>query len=201
MMPPLGKNQPKHRGENQGKKRGNIALGILLLLRGRAEGLAQFEGTPQAVLSALAPLAALMIVSLALALFSHASAGLSTYLMLGAVGLLSQLVVSFEVARRWGRAAEWYRFAAAFCWCQWAAPMAMMLLILLMSVLLAAGMPEDASAAIGLFGMLAYGIWLHWFLAWRGLALTKLRALGLVMIVNLVTLVLINVPEWAAQVI
>jgi hypothetical protein len=179
-------------------KRRNVALGILRLAQGRADGLAQFDATPQAVLSALAPLAAMMIVSLSLALITHAPAALRSYLLAGAVGLLSQLVLSFEVARRWGRAMEWYRFAAAFCWCQWAAPVAMLGLILVMSVLLAAGVSEDAAAMTGLLGLLGYGLWLHWFLAWRGLALTRWRALALVLIVNAATLVLINAPEWAA---
>ena len=176
-----------------------MALGILLLARGRADGLAQFEATPQAVLLALAPLAALMIVSLVMAIVSRAPAALQSYLLAGAVGLMSQLVVSYEVARRWGRGAEWYRFAAAFCWCQWAAPVAMLLLILVMSLLLAAGVGEDTAAIVGLVGLLGYGLWLHWFLAWRALDLTRWRALALVMIVNAMTLVVINLPEWAAQ--
>ena len=180
-------------------KRRNVALGVLLLARGRADGLAQFDATPQAVLSALAPLAAMMIVSLAVSVVSQAPGGLQSYLLEGAVGLLSQLVLSYEVARRWGRGLEWYRFAAAFCWCQWAAPVAMLGLILVMSVLLAAGVAEEAAAAAGLLALLGYGLWLHWFLAWRALALTRLRALALVLIVNGATLVLINVPEWVAQ--
>jgi hypothetical protein len=181
------------------QKRRNVALGILRLARGRADGLAQFDATPQAVLQALAPLAAMMIVSLGLAIVSRTPGALQSYLLAGAVGLLSQLVLSYEVARRWGRAAEWYRFAAAFCWCQWAAPVAMIALILIMSVMLAAGVAEDTAAMAGLIGLLGYGIWLHWFLAWRALALTKLQALALVLIVNAATLVLINLPEWAAQ--
>jgi hypothetical protein len=181
------------------QKRRNVARGILLLARGRVEGLAQFDDTPQAVLQALAPLAAMMIVSLGLALVSRAPGALQSYLLAGAVGLLSQLVLSFEVARRWGRAASWYRFAAAFCWCQWAAPVAMVGLILVMSVMLAAGVPEDIAATAGLIGLLGYGVWLHWFLAWRALELTRLRALALVVIVNAATLALINLPEWAAQ--
>jgi hypothetical protein len=144
-------------------------------------------------------LAAMLLVSLALALVSHAPEALQSYLLAGAVGLLSQLVLSFEVARRWGRGREWFQFAAAFLWCQWAAPVAMLGLILIMSVLLAAGVSEDTAALTGLFGLLGYGLWLHWFLAWRGLALTRLRALALVVIVNAATLVLINLPEWAAQ--
>jgi hypothetical protein len=181
------------------QKRRNVALGILRLARGRADGLAQFDATPQAVLQALAPLAAMMIVSLGLAIVSRAPVALQSYLLAGAVGLLSQLVLSYEVAKRWGRAAAWYRFAAAFCWCQWAAPVAMVGLILVMSVMLAAGISEDAAAMAGLIGLLSYGVWLHWFLAWRALALTKWRALALVLIVNAATLVLLNLPEWALQ--
>jgi hypothetical protein len=181
------------------QKRRNVALGILRLARGRADGLAQFDDTPQAVLQALAPLAAMMIVSLGLAIVTRQQIALQSYLMAGAVGLLSQLVVSYEVARRWGRGAAWYRFAAAFCWCQWAAPVAMLGLILVMSLMLAMGVSEDAAAMAGLIGMLGYIVWLQWFLAWRALELTRLRALALVLIVNAATMVLINLPEWAAQ--
>lgn len=180
-------------------KRRNVALGILLLARGRADGFIHFDATPQAVLSSLAPWAAITIVAFALSLVSSHAVVLQTYLLAGAVGLLAQLVVSFELARRWGRGAEWFRFAAAFCWCHWATPIAMLALILIMSVLLAMGIAEESVARVGVVALMGYGLWLHWFLAWRGLDLTRLRALALVLIVDAVTLVLINLPEWAAM--
>ena len=174
----------------------NVALGILRLARGRADGMAQFAGTPQAVLSALAPLVAMMIVALAVALLGAAPPALRDTLVAGGVGLLAQLVLSYEVAQRWGRGAEWFRFAAAFCWCQWAAPLAMAVLIVVMSLMLAAGLPEELTARAGLLALLGYGLWLHWFLARQGLALSRLRALALVLMVDVAAAVLINLPEW-----
>jgi hypothetical protein len=50
--------------------------------------------------------------------------------------------------------------------------------------------------------LLAYAFWLQWFLARRGLDLSGLRAAGLVVLVNLLTIVLVAGPqllELAAQ--
>ena len=48
---------------------------------------------------------------------------------------LGPLVVTFEIARYWGRANQWFRFATAFCWCQWAGPMALVAVTLVMLML------------------------------------------------------------------
>jgi hypothetical protein len=43
--------------------------------------------------------------------------------------------------------------------------------------------------------LLAYAFWLQWFLARRGLDLSGLRAAGLVVLVNLFTIILVAVPQ------
>jgi hypothetical protein len=179
--------------------RRNIALGILLLAGGRAGGLAHFGNTPQAVLAALAPLTAMLVVALFLALAGGGATAMLTDLLCVAVGLLGPLVLSFEVARRWGRAEAWFRFATAFCWCQWAGPMALLGLLFIMAVMLAGGVPAETAEMIGLIGLIGYGLWLHWFLARHALDLSPGRALTLVVVVNVATSALIIVPQLAAR--
>jgi hypothetical protein len=113
------------------------------------------------------------------------------------VGLLSPLVLSYEVARYWGREAQWPRFAAAFCWCQWATPVVFGAMLVLMSILMAAGLDGDTALGIGVAALFCYGLWLHWFLARHALELTPWRAVILVLVVNVGTTILITVPQLA----
>ena len=114
-----------------------VLLGIAQVARGQADGLGKFGNTPQAVLAAITPLVAFMLVGGVLSLLGGKADGVTLMAMV-AVGLLSPLVLSFEVARRWGRDAQWPRFAAAFCWCQWATPVVFGGMLVVMSVLMAA---------------------------------------------------------------
>ncbi len=182
-----------------GAPRQVIAIGILMLARGKADGLRHFGDTRESVLAALAPLSAFALVALGLALLANANADVLSDLLGMAVGFLGQLVFSFEVARRWGRGAEWFRFATAFCWCQWAGPLAMAVFLVLMGFLIAAGVPNDAAAVLGMLGLFGYGLWLHWFVARTALQLSALRAVLLVLIVNAATSALVLLPQLAAQ--
>ena len=106
-------------------------------------------------------------------------------------------MLSWEVARRWGRADRWPCFAAAFCWCQWATPVVFGAMLVLMSLLMAAGLGGDTALGIGVVALFGYGLWLHWFLAKHALDLTAWRAVLLVVVVNVGTTVLISVPQLA----
>ncbi len=172
----------------------NVLLGIMLVARGRAEGLRQFGSSPQSVLGALAPLMAFLLVGVLLGVLGRNreavtdAAGVS-------VGLLGPLVLSFEVARRWDRGAQWLRFATAFCWCQWAAPMILAVVLVLMAILMGLGVSGDAAAGAGVALLFAYGLWLNWFLARHALSLSAWRAAAMVAIVNVATVVLILGPQ------
>ena len=182
-----------------GAPRQVIAIGILMLARGQAHGLRHFGDTRKSVLSALAPLAAFMLVAIGLALLAKAGTDALGDLLSLAIGFLGQLVFSFEVARRWGRGAEWFRFATAFCWCQWAGPMAMAVFLVIMAFMMAAGISSETAAVLGMLGLFGYGLWLHWFLARNALQLSAWRAVALVFIVNAATSVLVLLPQFAAQ--
>ena len=175
---------------------GKVLLGILLVARGRAEGLRQFGDTPQAVLAALTPLVAFLLVGVVLAVIGGNREAVTDVAGVS-VGLLGPLVLSFEVARRWDRARQWRRFATAFCWCQWAAPLVLAVVLVVMAILMAAGFSGDAAAGTGVAFLFGYGLWLNWFLARHALELSRLRAAVIVVIVNVLTVLLILGPQVA----
>ncbi len=173
-----------------------VLLGIFLVARGRSEGLRQFGDTPQSVLAALTPLVAFMLVGVLLAAIGGNREAVTDVAGV-CVGLLGPLVLSFEVARYWNRAAQWRRFATAFCWCQWAAPMVLAIVLVVMALLMAVGFSGDAAAGTGVAFLFGYGLWLNWFLARHALDLTGWRAAGMVAIVNVLTIMLIVGPQVA----
>ena len=175
---------------------GTVLLGIARVARGRKEGLLQFGGTPESVLAALAPLVAFLLVGAVLALASGSREAVED-VAVASVLLLAPLVITFEIARRWNRANQWFRFATAFCWCQWAAPAVLIVVMLVMAVLMAGGVGENGAAGVGLALLFSYGLWLNWFLARHALSLTPLRAGLAVLGCNLVITALVLLPQLA----
>ncbi len=174
----------------------NVLRGILLVVRGRPEGMGQFGASAEAVLGALAPIAALLIVGALLCIVGGGWRELTNVAAIS-IGLLAPLVFSFEAARWLGRAEEWPRFAAAFCWCQWAAPLVLIVMLMLMSLLIAGGLRADVAEQAAMLATFAYGLWLNWFLARHALRISPLRAVAVVAGVNLLTAVLIILPQLA----
>jgi len=178
--------------------RRNVALGILLLARGRPAGLAQFGDTSQALLASLAPLIAFPLVATVLLVLSDGDLGALSDFFKFICALVTPLVVSFEVARRWGREAAWLHYATAFCWCQWAVPLAVAVLLMALAPVMWLGLPGDTAGVGLLLGVVAYVLWLQWFLARHALELSALRAAGLVGIVTVVTAALVALPPLLA---
>lgn len=181
---------------NARQRMGPVLLGIARVARGRKDGLAQFGGTPQSLLSALAPLIAFLLVGAVIGLLGGSRDAVVDVASV-TVGLLGPLVISFEIARRWGRSIHWFRFATAFCWCQWAAPVVLMIVLVLMAVLMASGLNENATAVVGVVLLFGYGLWLHWFLARNALDISPLRGVLLVAGSNVLTMALILLPQIA----
>ena len=192
-------------GRRQPPWGGNIVLGMLLLARGKAEGLDQFGYTVQAFLSSLAPLIAVPVVGyLLLAVRGGEPARAGGELgalaeLLGTIcALLAPAVLSFELAKLWRRQGLWLRYATALNWSQWVIPLLASVLLLVSYPLLAAVLSDRL--ALGLVGIAigGYALWLHWFIARHGLALSRLRAVVLVVVVNIVTGVLVLGPRLLA---
>ena len=173
----------------------SILLGILRVARGRADGIACFGSSTQSFLSSLAPLVAFPLVGAVLQLFTDGPRRALTGLAMTVCALLTPAVVSYEVARFWSRADAWARFATAFNWCEWILPVLACIVIVPVSVAVTMGMSEDTASLVLLGCLGAYGLWLHWFLARNALALSRFRAVVLVFLVNLGTVVAVMGPR------
>lgn len=172
-----------------------ILLGILRVALGKTDGIAQFSAGRQAFLTSLAPLIAFPLVGAGL-LASHGSGLLAGEEFLATlVMLLSPPVISFELARWWKREAAWWRYATAFNWCQWAIPVVATVILSLAGLAMGAGLPNRVAAILAMAGLVGYALWLHWFLARHGLGLSRLRAVALVLCVNLITALLAVGPQ------
>ncbi len=172
-----------------------ILRGMVLIARGRAQGLNCFRDTPQAFLFSLAPglgiLAGAAIESLAEGNGLSAIDDIPSTLCI----LLAPAVLSYELARFWGREAFWYRYIVAFNWCQWLLPMIAFVLIAILDLAQGAGLGGgDSGIRVLLICLAGYAAWLNWFLARHGLALTVWRAIGLVAAVNLGTIAIVFGP-------
>jgi hypothetical protein len=174
---------------------GSILLGVIRLARGRADGIRQFGATRDAFLASLAPLIAFPLVGGGLMLLSGGGLGALADLLATLCALVAPPVLSFEVARLWGRQDAWLRFATAFNWCQWVIPVVGSILVLVLGTLAALGLPRAVVRGGLVFGLLSYGLWLHWFLARHGLGLSGLRAGLLVFVVNLTTVLIVLGPR------
>jgi len=180
-------------------RRASVLRGIVRIARARPDGLNEFTATRQGFLASLAPLIAFPLVSTVLLLLNgHGMAAIADLLATLSV-LLAPPVLSWEFARLWHRQDRWLRFATAFNWCQWLLPLLASLLLILAGVLLNAGMSQRTATGLLVLCLGAYGLWLHWFLAHHGLALSRFRAGLLVVCVNLGTAVLVLVPSLLAM--
>ena len=174
---------------------GSIVVGVMRLARGRADGFSQFGATRESFLASLAPLMAFPLVGGVLMLMGGGGIGALSDLLATLCALVAPPVLSFEIARLWHREAAWLRFATAFNWCQWAIPVLGSILLLLLGMLVAAGLPRYAARGLALLGLVGYGLWLHWFLARHGLGLSRSRAAILVFGINVATVLIVMVPR------
>lgn len=182
-----------------GVVRGSSVLrGIIRVARGRADGIGLFAGTQQGFLASLAPLIAFPLVGSFLMVLNGGGAPAITDLLATIAVLLAPPVISFELARLWGQQARWLRFATAFNWCQWLLPMLASVLLMALGLLLRTGLSEHTLTGALVLGLGGYALWLHWFLARHGLALSRFRAALLVVAVNFGTALLVLAPRLLA---
>jgi hypothetical protein len=174
--------------------RPSVLVGIFRIARGRADGIACFGGSVQSFLSSLAPLLAFPLVGAILAAMSDGPVRALTGLGMTLCALLTPAVLSYELARLWNRGDAWIRFATAFNWCEWILPVLACLVMVPLSVAIAAGLSEKAASLVLLGFLGSYGLWLHWFLARKALGLSVARAIFLVLLVNTGTVVAVMGP-------
>lgn len=173
---------------------GDVVLGIVRVARGRPDGLGRFGDTPAAFMASLAPLVAFPLVGAVGVLLRGSVVPALTGFAAAMCVLLVPAVLSHWLARRWDREAGWLRYATAFNWCQWAMPLALVAAWVALAVLTQAGLPPEAAEPAALLALGMYGCWLHWFLARYGLGLSRLRAVAMVVLVDLGTGVVLFLP-------
>ena len=153
-----------------------IIQGMLLLAGGKREGLAYFEGTPDAFGAALAPQMAYILVGGVQIFLLPDKVMSATKLLLSLCVLFLPAVVSHFYAQRWGRGALWLRYITAATWCGWV----VVLICLACALIAAVFTPEIArqQAFIGALALCAaaYELWLQWFVAKVGLGVSGARA-------------------------
>jgi hypothetical protein len=175
--------------------RANLLRGVILLCRGRAAGFSEIGAGQQDFLSSLAPMIAFPLVGALLMLSSGQWREGATDFMAALCAVLAPPVLSYSLARRWGREDQWFRFATAFNWCQWVLPLLVSVLVLASGVMVQAGLSMMSAIVVLACILLTYAFWLHWFLARHGLDLSGRRAALLVFLVNLGTIILVAGPQ------
>jgi hypothetical protein len=157
--------------------------GSVLLGRGRAEGLALMEDTPEGAWRSFFAAFICLPAFLAIRFFAWASqggpGGLGRALVAELIGYTIAWVgfglISLAIVSTWGRAAQWPRFIAAWNWTN----VLQYAVILIMTLPGAIGLPALVAQAATLAG-LGYALWLEWFVARHALGVGNARAIGLV---------------------
>jgi hypothetical protein len=166
----------------------SILRGMVLLGRGRAEGLKRFRDTPRAFLASLVPGFGFIIGALIEGLLDGDGFGALTGLLAPICALLAPAVVSYEVARLFQREAFWLRYIVAFNWCQWLLPF---LLVVGLGIGQALGPAAVEAAYVFIAG---YALWMNWFIARHALALSPGRAAGFIALANCTTAIVVFGP-------
>jgi hypothetical protein len=173
----------------------SIVTGVARLARFRADGIAQFGATPHAFMNSMAPLIAFPLAGGMLLLLAGGGAQALSDTLATLVALLAPPVLSYALASYWGRQALWLRYAVAFNWSRWVMLPAMAAFSALMTLMIALGLAESAALAAGLVAVLAYGVSLDWFVARVGLDVGRWRAVLLVVVTDLGTVLLFQGPR------
>lgn len=153
-----------------------VVYGLFLLGTGRSEGFSCFEGGRDAFLASLSPPIAFLLVLSALLLSQRPSLPALCLVLLLFCAVLLPPVLSHLLARLWRRADRWQRYATASAWSVWLVLPVYLPAMLLASVLLQMGLGHDAAGRAAMLLLAGYFLWLQWFMAWKGLAIGRFKA-------------------------
>ena len=179
-------------------RRTNIWLGVSRLARFHADGLEQFGHTPPAFVNSLAPLVAFPLVSAAVVLLGGAGQEALTNVLMSLIALLAPAVISYYFAVAWQRESLWLRYAIAFNWCEAAVTVLAVFLLVVPGASRVADHMAWTAALSAVVILLGYWLVLHWFMVRHGLRVSSLRAVLLVIVVNIGTGLLVKGP-WLVE--
>ncbi len=159
-----------------------IARGLLLLARGRSDGIKEFGNTGDAVAASLAPLIAFPLVGAGWTALNgdvkFAALGFFSRLC----GVLALPLITYEFARLSRRGADWLRTVAALNWSFWMLLPALLAAAALGAMAVAAGVPQTTAEQSALTLLILYILWYQWFIIRVGLRLGVVGAVLLVVL-------------------
>jgi hypothetical protein len=179
-------------------RRLNVIVGMVRVARGRVDGIGFFGNTPAAFLASLAPMAGLLLFGVIEGLIEGEGAAALGELLPLLCALLTPPILTYELARLWQRETQWLRFATAMNWCQLVLPFVAVVILFVLGIGRAIGLPEAVAGVAFALCLGGYALWLHWFLARHGLTLNGRRAALLVLGVNLGTALVVFGPRLLA---
>lgn len=173
---------------------GNIFRGMFKLAAGNASGIREFGNTPAAFSASIAPLLAFPLVGSTLfALEGHWLLALSIFLS-RVCGILVQPAIVESTARRTGNRATWLVTSTALNWSVWLVFPLIFAGVLVSNGLVSAGMSETAAIVTSVCLIVAYGLWLQWFILRVGLRVSGWVALAALLVMNITTASLYIIP-------
>jgi hypothetical protein len=176
---------------------GSIVRGIFLLARGRQSGIAEFANSGDALSASLAPLIAFPIVGAGIIAFGGQPKLAAIAVLSRVSGVLALPVITHAYAKLMGREHFWLRTATALNWSFWLLVPLLFVGAFIGAILVTAGVPSLKAEETVVVLLAAYILWLHWFTVRTGLNLSSWRAVGLVIISNIVIGLLTFGPDLA----
>jgi hypothetical protein len=173
---------------------GNIVRGLLRLARGDAGGMREFGNTTDAFSASLAPLIAFPLVSALL--FGLTGQWLLAAIMLASrlCGVLLQPVIIEFVARKRGSATTWLITSTALNWSIWLLIPLTLIGGLIASGLISLGVDGRYAVAGSLCASYLYLLWIQCVTVRFGLRLTWVRAVPIVLGMNVLILAICLEP-------
>ncbi len=158
-----------------------VAAGLWRLALLRADGVACFSATREALLASFTPWLAIGIVfALYAARQGWPLAGLSTLAQIGCL-VLAVPVLSHPLLRAWGVEARWLRFATVGLWSLLLPNLLALVLGSVADVALAAGADAHAAVLLPVLFLIGYALRLYWLVARTTLGLGWGRTLLLLL--------------------
>ncbi|MDI2090089.1 hypothetical protein [Commensalibacter oyaizuii] len=182
----------------------NVFRGMVLLGKGRKEGIKEFPSTNEGVLSALAPWVAFAIVMNIIIPFFSSDFGVTNKLFLNIsafcsniVGVLCSVLIIQWFAARWKVERLWRRTSTALMWCSWM-PIIDFFFLASLAGLLFMGSPQILVAFFAMIAVfiLVYFIWLNWFVVKEGLEVSNKQSVMVLISILAIKILLTGFVIW-----
>ncbi|CAK7192961.1 hypothetical protein COMNV_01171 [Commensalibacter sp. Nvir] len=167
----------------------NVFRGMILLGKGRAEGINLFINSSESLLNALAPWIAFSFVTNILIPLSSYNVQTSKTLLLNLGFFLVNLcdvIVSIVIvqwyANFWQKGNVWKRAGTAMLWCSWLPIIDFLFFVMLATILFLSSLKIlTAFMLIIAISCIVYTIWLMWFSIMHGLQIRKKQSVLVVL--------------------